>query len=67
MGETVTRLNRERACLGAFISGAGPSVAAFTVGHGPYLGEIGVETITSQGDHAEYRVLAPDYIGLKYI
>ncbi len=66
MGETITRLNRERACLGAFISGAGPSVAAFTKGQGPYLGQIGVETITSMGDQAEYKVLAPDYIGLKY-
>lgn len=66
MGETVTRLNRERACLGAFISGAGPSIAAFCKDNGPYLGELGVETVTRHGDRAEYKVLAPDYIGLKF-
>jgi len=67
MGDAVIRLNKERACLGAFISGAGPSVAAFARGETPYLGEIGVEAISSAGVSAEYLVLAPDYLGLTYL
>lgn len=64
MGDVVTRLNRDRDCLGAFISGAGPSVAAFTWGKGPYLGDIGVDVLRGHTVNAEYRVLAPDYLGL---
>jgi homoserine kinase len=66
MGGVMNTLNEHRACRGAFISGAGPAVAAFTAGEGRKLGEIGVEEFVRWGIDAEYRVLAPDYLGLTF-
>ncbi|MBI4582909.1 MAG: homoserine kinase [Planctomycetes bacterium] len=66
MGEVLTAMNRDRDCYGAFISGAGPSIAAFTYGAGPRLGELGVKAFQKLGIPAEYRVLAPDYLGLTF-
>jgi len=66
MGSVVKALNDHRGCLGAFISGAGPAVAAFTSGDGQKLGELGVEEFSREGISAEARVLAPDYLGLNY-
>ena len=66
MGSVVKALNDHRGCLGAFISGAGPAVAAFTSGDGQKLGELGVEEFSREGIPAEAQVLAPDYLGLNY-
>ena len=66
MGSVVKALNDHRGCFGAFISGAGPAVAAFTSGDGQKLGELGVEEFSREGIPAEARVLAPDYLGLNY-
>jgi homoserine kinase len=66
MGEVLKALNDHRECLGAFISGAGPAVAAFTLNAGPHLGELGVNTFRKLGVNADYRVLAPDYLGLTF-
>ncbi len=66
MGATINALNDHRACHGAFISGAGPAVAAFTSGEGRKLGEIGVEEFRRWDIDAEYRVLSPDYLGLTF-
>ena len=66
MGLVVKALNDHRSCLGAFISGAGPAVAAFTSGDGQKLGELGVEEFSREGIEAEARILAPDYLGLTY-
>ena len=66
MGSVVKALNDHRGCLGAFISGAGPAVAAFTSGDGQKLGELGVEEFSREGISAEARVLAPDYLGLNF-
>ena len=66
MGSVVMALNDHRGCLGAFISGAGPAVAAFTSGDGQKLGELGVEEFSREGIPAEAQVLAPDYLGLNY-
>jgi homoserine kinase len=66
MGDTVTALNEQRACLGAFISGAGPGIAAFTKGEGNKLGEIGVREFNKAGIAAEYKILAPDYLGMTF-
>ena len=67
MGDVVNELNRNRDCLGAFVSGAGPSIAAFTDGHGPVIGERGVAVLEKQGISAEYRILAPEYLGLTFL
>ena len=66
MGSVLKALNDHRGCLGAFISGAGPAVAAFTSGDGQKLGELGVEEFSREGIPAEAQVLAPDYLGLNY-
>jgi homoserine kinase len=66
MGRVVQTLNEHRACLGAFVSGAGPAVAAFAAGEGIRLGEIGAAEFRKWNVSAEYRVLAPDYLGLTY-
>lgn len=66
MGAAVQALNEHRACLGAFVSGAGPAVAAFTTGEGIRLGEIGVGEFKKAGVPAEYRILAPDYLGVTF-
>ncbi|MEM7264110.1 MAG: homoserine kinase [Planctomycetota bacterium] len=66
MGTAVNALNEQRSCLGAFISGAGPAIAAFTKGDGRKLGEIGVAAFAERDIEAEYRVLPPDYLGLTY-
>jgi homoserine kinase len=66
MGEALGALNRDRDCLGAFISGAGPGVAAFSSGAGLRLGEIGAEAFRARGIPAEYRVVAPDYVGMTF-
>jgi len=63
MGATVQALNSMRSCLGAFVSGAGPAVAAFTAGEGIRLGEVGVAEFQKHGVPAEYRILAADYLG----
>jgi len=66
MGAAMNVLNERRACLGAFISGAGPAIAAFTSGDGESLGQLGVEEFGRWNIPATYRVLAPDYLGLTY-
>lgn len=66
MGATVQALNEHRSCLGAFVSGAGPAVAAFTAGEGIRLGEIGVAELKKHNIPAEYRILAPDYLGMTF-
>ena len=66
MGAAVQALNEHRSCLGAFVSGAGPAVAAFTSGEGVRLGDIGVGEFEKMGIHAEYRILAPDYLGVTF-
>lgn len=66
MGLVVNALNDHRSCLGAFISGAGPAVAAFTSGDGQKLGELGIAEFSREDISAEARILAPDYLGLTY-
>jgi len=66
MGDALGELNRDRDCLGAFISGAGPGIAAFSNGAGLRLGQIGAEAFRAHGIPAEYRVLAPDYLGMTF-
>jgi homoserine kinase len=66
MGKVVQALNEHRSCLGAFVSGAGPAVAAFASGEGIRLGEIGVAEFKKWEVGAEYRVLAPDYLGVTF-
>jgi len=66
MGDALGALNRDRDCLGAFISGAGPGIAAFSNGAGLRLGQIGAECFRAQGIAADYRVLAPDYLGMTF-
>jgi len=66
MGACVQALNEHRACLGAFVSGAGPAVAAFTAGEGVRLGEIGVAELKKHNISGEYKVLAPDYLGMTF-
>ena len=66
MGRVVGALNEHRSCLGAFVSGAGPAVAAFTSGEGIRLGEIGVEEFRKWNVPAEYRILAADYLGTTF-
>jgi homoserine kinase len=66
MGDALSALNRDRECLGAFISGAGPAIAAFTNTAGLRLGQVGAEAFRSQGTPAEYRVLSPDYVGMTF-
>jgi homoserine kinase len=66
MGDALGALNRERDCLGAFISGAGPAIAAFSTNGGLRLGELGAQAFRDQGIGAEYRVLAPDYLGVTF-
>ncbi len=66
MGAVVKALNDHRGCRGAFISGAGPAVAAFTSGDGQKLGELGIAEFSKEGIPAEARILAPDYLGLTY-
>ena len=66
MGATVKALNDQRSCLGAWVSGAGPAIAAFTRDDGLRLGEIGVHAFREQKIDAEYRVVAPDYLGLTF-
>ncbi|MCZ6793183.1 MAG: homoserine kinase [Planctomycetota bacterium] len=66
MGATVRALNEHRTCLGAFVSGAGPAIAAFTSGGGAKLGALGVDVFRKRDIDAEYRVVAPDYLGLTF-
>ncbi len=66
MGSVLQTLNEHRACLGAFVSGAGPAVAAFTAEDGNRLGEIAVAEFRKASIDAEYRILAPDYIGMTF-
>ena len=66
MGAVMNLLNDLRDCKGAFISGAGPSIAAFTVDEGERLGQLGVEEFGRHGIESTYSVLAPDYIGLTF-
>jgi homoserine kinase len=66
MGAVMNVLNEQRACLGAFISGAGPALAAFTEGEGAKLGRIGVEEFKRWDISAEYRILAPEYLGMTF-
>jgi homoserine kinase len=66
MGDALSALNRDRDCLGAFISGAGPGIAAFTNTAGLRLGEIGAAAFRAAGIPAEYRVVAPDYLGMTF-
>ncbi len=66
MGATVQALNEHRSCLGAFVSGAGPAVAAFTAGEGIRLGEIGVAEFKKYDVSAEYKIVAPDYLGMTF-
>ena len=66
MGDALSEMNRDRQCLGAFISGAGPGVAAFASEGALRLGQIGAEAFRAHGIAAECRVLAPDYLGLVY-
>jgi homoserine kinase len=66
MGDVLSALNRDRDCLGAFISGAGPAIAAFTTTAGLRLGEIGAAAFRAAGIPAEYRVVAPEYLGMTF-
>ncbi|MBI4605771.1 MAG: homoserine kinase [Planctomycetes bacterium] len=66
MGATVQALNEHRACLGAFVSGAGPAVAAFAAGEAVRLGELGVAELKRLNIPAEYKILAPDYLGMTF-
>lgn len=66
MGAAVKALNDQRACLGAWVSGAGPAIAAFTRGDGFRLGQIGVAAFAEHGVDAEYRIVAPDYLGITF-
>jgi homoserine kinase len=66
MGAVLQVMNDHRGCLGAFISGAGPAIAAFTAEDGNRLGEIAVAEFKRAGIDAEYRILAPDYLGMTF-
>ncbi|MBN1441127.1 MAG: homoserine kinase [Planctomycetes bacterium] len=66
MSAVVSTLNEQRACLGAFISGAGPAVAAFAKSEAIKVGTTGVEEFQRWSIDAEYRILAPDYLGLTF-
>ena len=66
MGSVLQVLNDHRGCLGAFISGAGPAIAAFTSEDGNRLGELAVAEFQKAGIGAEYKVLAPDYLGMTF-
>ncbi len=66
MGDALAVLNRDRECLGAFISGAGPGIIAFTNSSGLRLGELGAAAFRARGIPAEYRIVAPDYLGMTF-
>ena len=66
MGSVLQTLNDHRSCLGAFISGAGPAIAAFTTEDGNRVGEMAVAEFTKANIKAEYKVVAPDYLGITY-
>ena len=66
MGSAVQVLNDHRSCLGAFVSGAGPAVAAFAKEDGNRLGELAVAEFRRAGIGAEYKVLRPDYLGMTF-
>ncbi len=66
MGTVLQAMNDYRGCLGAFVSGAGPAIAAFTSEDGNRLGELGVVEFKRAGIESEYKVLAPDYLGITY-
>ncbi len=66
MGSVLQALNDHRSCLGAFVSGAGPAIAAFTSDDGNRIGELGVAEFKRAGIESEYKVLAPDYLGITF-
>lgn len=66
MGSVLQVMNDHRSCLGAFVSGAGPGIAAFTAEDGNRLGTLGVDEFERAGIEAEYRVLAADYLGMTF-
>ncbi len=66
MGSVLQALNDHRGCLGAFVSGAGPAIAAFTSDDGNRIGELGVAEFKRAGIESEYKVLAPDYLGITF-
>jgi homoserine kinase len=66
MGTVLQTLNDRRSCLGAFVSGAGPAIAAFTSEDGVRLGELGVAEFKKWDIPAEYRVVTPDYLGMTF-
>ncbi len=66
MGSVLTTLNQQRACLGAFVSGAGPALAAFAAEDCNRLGELGVAEFEKWEIDARYQIIAPDYLGMTY-
>ncbi len=64
MRDVADAMSSTEGCRGAFISGAGPTIAAFATGNGDAIGGAGVRAFADAGIGAEYRLLEPDYAGL---
>lgn len=64
MGEAIDRMKATPGCVGAFVSGAGPAVAAFASDNADAIGEAGVSSFIDAGIDARYRVVEIDYAGV---
>lgn len=64
MGVAIDRMKAIDGCIGAFVSGAGPAVAAFVSSNAEAIGEAGVSAFVDDGITARYRVIEVDYQGV---
>ena len=65
MAEAITRMKAVDGCVGAFVSGAGPAVAAFVTKNEDAVGAAGVAAFEADGISAKYRVVDVDYEGIR--
>lgn len=67
MKTAVTNMKALDGCIGAFVSGAGPAVAAFVSGNAEAIGEAGVAAFQADGIDAIYRIVDVDYQGIQLL
>lgn len=64
MRQAIDAMKAHDQCIGAFVSGAGPAMVAFTSGNAQEVGQVGAALFRERGIEAAVRVLKPDNDGI---
>lgn len=64
MREAIDAMKAHPECIGAFVSGAGPAIVAFTRGDAKAVGELGAEIFRRDNIETSVRLFSPDHKGI---